>query len=80
MPDAAPPVNRFRRSFARSNNHAAVLTSSNCFRHFNSGSFAVLFLPDTLTRSMRNEANAKSEVRFGKTRRIKAEESAENLL
>ena len=47
MPDAAPPVNRFRRSLSRSNNHAAVLTSSYCFRHFNSGFLLVLFLSHT---------------------------------
>src|ERR1017187_2878461 len=47
MPDAAPPVNRCRRSLSRSSDHAAVLTSSNRFRHFISGSFEVLFLSDT---------------------------------
>jgi len=47
MRDAAPPVNRSRRSLYRSSSHAAVLTSSHSFRHFNSGSLAVLFSPDT---------------------------------
>jgi hypothetical protein len=47
MPDAAPPVNRFRQSLSRSSHHAAVLTSSHRFRHFNGGFLAVLFLPDT---------------------------------
>src|SRR5450631_774129 len=47
MPDADPPVNRFRRSLSRSSDNAAVLTSFNRFRHFNGGSLAVLFLPDT---------------------------------
>src|SRR5271156_3185191 len=47
MPDAAPPVNRFRRSYSRSNLPPAVLTSSLTFRHFSRGSLAVLFLPVT---------------------------------
>ena len=38
MPDAASPVNRFRRSLSRGHNQTAVLTSSNRFRHFNGGS------------------------------------------
>jgi len=47
IPDAAPHVNRFRQSLSRCNDHAAVLTSSHCFRHFIRGSLAVLFMPDT---------------------------------
>ena len=47
MPDAAPPVNRYRRSLSRNSHHAAVLTSSHRFRHFNGGFLSVLFLPDT---------------------------------
>src|SRR5215472_8748981 len=47
MPDAAPPVNRFRRSLSRDNDSPTVLTSSLRLRHFHSGSLAVLFLPVT---------------------------------
>jgi hypothetical protein len=42
--------------------------------------FLVVALVLCLWGVLRNEANAKSDVRFGRPRLIKAEESAENLL
>jgi len=47
MPDATLPGDRYRQSSSRDSHHTAVLTSSNCFRHFIGGFLAVLFLPDT---------------------------------
>ena len=48
MPDAAPPVSRYRRSLSRSSYKPRFWTSSKVsFRHFNSGSLAVFFLPVT---------------------------------
>ena len=69
MPDAAPPVNRFRRSYSRSNLPPGVLTSSLRFRHFNSGSLAVLFcLPPDLVVA-RPFPSAFTTIAFGYSRR-----------